>query len=228
MLVHQNVSFTTLSADSGRRTGRPFCDTRQKTGEGKNKTQQPTMVGRNRGTLTFKGLNYMSHTHIHTQSWAWLPIQRIHTAQWHKQTHTPKEMHIHVCIVGIFLNTHIQAHTLGASLLLHTVGPSVRPDKVASESQFWFERGDLMTSPTLHSPSHFPSATLPLSLFSVIHSEHYSQFVSLLQSIYLVTAISLFPSLSISFTFTSTYLFSLFFSPYQQNQFSGGHCRADL
>lgn len=31
--------------------------------EKKKKKQQPTMVSGNRGKLTFKGLNYMSHTY---------------------------------------------------------------------------------------------------------------------------------------------------------------------
>ena len=174
---------------------------------GKKNNNQQWWVG-TEGSWPSKG-SITCHTHTHSKLGMIAHRAHSHGSVAHrrtKQTHTERNAHAHVCVARIFKHTHAGTHThthtdtLGASLLLHTVGPSVRPDKVASESQLWFERGDLMTTilpPPPPSPPHFPSASPSVFLLflSFIHSRRSSQFVSFEQSIYLIPAISLFRSL---------------------------------
>ena len=75
-------------------------------------------------------------THIHTQSWAWLPIEHIHMARWHtdaQNRHTERNAHAWVCVAHIlhagthtYTHTHTHAHTRSVPAAPHrrTVCPS--------------------------------------------------------------------------------------------------------
>lgn len=159
------------------------------------------MVSRNRGTLTFKGLNYMSHIHTYSKC-----TVHIHT----KKTYTKGC----VCVCCLFL-THMHSVCLCCATPQDRLSVQIKwPLNLCFNLRGGGGLEGLMTT----SPTPL-SLSFPLSAFHL-----YPSFIRcFFLSVYTCLPIHLIPD----FHSLSNFL-SLSLSLQPQNQFSGGHCRADL